>query len=157
MSGARAGQLAAEAAESQSTPVKSGSVQQALEAIAAYIPAEALALFLSAYSVMQPEPLELRLILVAGGIVAVVVAIWAGFEFNVRSKARLRRFLLLIVFGVFAFGAWVFAMPGGPFSGKVSLFGQEFQVALLGGVLVLLFAFLLPILARALKLRPQAS
>jgi hypothetical protein len=147
-----------EAADGTTTePTSKSSVEQALEAIAAYIPAEALALFLSVYGLLQPEPLELRLIVVAGGIVAVVLAIWAGFEFRVRTKTRFRRFWLLTLFGIVAFLAWVTAMPGGPFAGSVLLFGQAFEVALLGGVAVLLLAFLLPMLAKALKLQPTSG
>lgn len=154
MSSARAGELAVKASGGGGDTDRDSGVKQALEAVAAYIPAEALALFVSLYGLLQPGSVQLRTILIVIGIVALVVAIAAGFDFRLSTPTKRRRFSWLIVFGLVSFSAWLLAMPGGPFAGKVDLFGENYEVTLLGGASVLLLAFLLPVAAKALRLRP---
>ena len=65
----------------------------------------------------------------------------------------MKKFLLLLGFGVVAFYAWVLAMPGGPYAGDVDLFGAKVPSEIAGGALVIVLAPLMPVFARALKLR----
>jgi len=143
------------------TPTGAGASTQdqlktGLELIAAYIPAQALALFVSIYGFLNPPESAsgFRLLLVLGGFVAVVLAVWAGFDFRLRLSAKRRAQLAwLWLFGILAFFAWVLAMPGGPLAVKVNVLGYDTTTTTLGGVLVLVLAAGLPGLARRVGVR----
>jgi hypothetical protein len=126
------------------------SVQGALESIAAYIPSEALAVYIAAVGVFQPkgnvEPWFWLLV----GIGAVVFFGWlAGMDRNVPTPRD--KLMIVIVLALVSFVTYAGALPGSPFT------VIDARATAAAGILALALSFALPRIARILKVAPTTT
>lgn len=129
-------------------------VQQGLAAISEYIPSEALATFLGLWglaTVLDNPSRELFNAIVFIGYLAVVFFLLLGFNFKVQLFPL--KFGLLLVFGWIAFSVWLLALPGGPWSGTLTVLDTPMPAETLGGGLVILVSGSMPKIASVLGLR----
>ena len=98
---------------------ESRSTDTAIERIAAYIPAEVMAVYIAGFSILQPRSVTGKWAVFAAGalLVPVFVKVSAGIGHeNHRQALRPRDFFALVLFAFLAYLAWTAAIPESPFT-----------------------------------------
>jgi hypothetical protein len=124
--------------------------QASLEAIAAYIPSEAIALYLAALGAFQPSSLTSKVFwLVVGlGFVAGLVVLGA---LDRKTRPPRDKTLIVIGIGLVSFTVYAAAIPGSPF------LELHPQATIAAGFIALVMATFLPRIAGLLGVAPKAA
>jgi hypothetical protein len=140
--------MSPEVATETSKPAQSTDVPDALKVVAAYVPSEVLAIYVSAVGMFYPSNPSTKWILftLASVLIPVIIAISAAAGKTNTTPSRVTPMMQakLAALGMLAFAAWAAAMPDGPFV----VMGSE--ATKVGAVAVLVLAALLPGLAKIL-------
>jgi hypothetical protein len=124
------------------------TVQEALDKIADYIPAEALAIYVAALGILLPQTETERWATFAFGLGLVVIFTWLGLTNRRRRKPQTRTFWWLLFFGFLAFTLYAGALPNSPFLTLTDAATRILSVA------ALVAAYVIPEAAERLHLRP---
>jgi hypothetical protein len=136
-----------------------GAVQTAMAQVAAFIPSEALAVYVAGAGILAPESAQSKWLwfAICLALIPVLVFIAALLEQKRRQvpgmapdKLNVKIVTLLSLFGIVAFVAWTAAMPGTPF------LALSPKANAIGGLGVLVTAVLLPKFAALLGIVPQS-
>jgi hypothetical protein len=136
-------------------PISSGSnvssrAQAALEAIAGYIPSEALALYIGALGAFQPATDASKWIVLGAGVALVIL--FAGWNAADRAtRPAPRKIAVVVVLAVVSFVTYAAALPGSPF---ISVWAQAPVAA---GYVAVALSVLLPRFAVLAKVAPQTA
>lgn len=126
------------------------TVQAALETIAAYIPSEALAVYIAAIGVLQPASSVERWFWLGIGLLAVLVfAVLGALDREVRLPTD--KLVIVIVLGVISFLAYAGALPDSPF------LQFDVRATAVAGIVALALSLGLPRLARIVGVAPGTS
>lgn len=126
------------------------AVQGALEAIAAYIPSEALAVYIAAIGILQPQGTTEPWVWLAIGLGLVVLfSVIGALDREVRTP--IDKLVIVIVFGLLSFAAYAGALPGSPF------LQLDARATAAAGVVALALSYALPKIARIVKVAPPAT
>ncbi len=133
------------------------SLQSALRLLAAYIPSEALALYIAVLGLLNPSPeatgtdvMVVRLICLLIGLVVAVSLPFVTFKGgNLTRREQRKRQVIVAALAAVAFVVYAATMPSFFFSATILTIGFS-QWAAVAAVLVALF---LPLLARRLGVR----
>ena len=143
---ARPGSIGGSTVTSRSDP--KSTVQTALDAIAAYFPSEALAVYVAALGIMQPASDGERWIWFLVGVLSVVLfTVLGGLDREVRVPWG--RLVTVMLIALVSFSTYAASLPGTPF---LSIHPQATAVA---GVIAIIFSLALPRVARILRLAPE--
>jgi hypothetical protein len=128
----------------------------ALTKVAAFIPSEAIAVYLALWSFIGPDTTTTRWVVFAIGLALVPTFYLLAYfqrrrvvgvnEGEAPPQRNLRVVILLLVFAMVAFTAWAMAMPDNPF---LSLNDQALKV---GGGSIIVLGILMPRVANVLGL-----
>jgi len=123
--------------------------QASLDAIAAYIPSEALAVYIAAIGAFQPASTDARWLWFGIGIV-LVLAFGALSALDRQTRPGMQMFAIVMVLAVVSFATYAGALPGSPFLA----FHPQATVA--SGIVALALSFALPRVARIVGVAPTA-
>jgi hypothetical protein len=123
------------------------AIQSALEAIAGYIPSEALAIYITAVGILQPDSDTKRWFWLLVGM-GVVVAFLALGALDRKVRAPINKTIIVGIFGLVSFAAYAGALPGSPF------LQIDAQATAYAGIFALALSLVLPRLARILGVAP---
>jgi hypothetical protein len=127
----------------------SSRAQAALEAIAGYIPSEALALYIAALGTFQPSTDTAKWVVLGLGVVLVIVfAGWSALDRATRPATD--KIVIVTVLAIISFVTYAAALPGSPF---LSIHAQATAAA---GFVAILLSLVLPKIATTAKVAPQA-
>jgi amino acid transporter len=125
-------------------------VQAALEAIAAYIPSEALAVYLPALGIFSPREAVGAWLVFGLGILVVLLFTWLGLTKR-RRKANAAKGRVVYSLGLIGFVLYAGALPGSPFE-----YLHDLAPKILA-FLALVAAFVMPEIASRNGIQPRSS
>lgn len=133
------------------------TLQSALRLVAAYIPSEAIAVYIAVLGLLNPtsaatsqEVVTIRFIVFLVGLLVAVSLAFVTFKGgNLTKREQRRRQAVVAGLGAVAFAVYAAAMPSFFFSGTILTVGFSKWAA----VAAILMALFLPIVARALHVR----
>jgi hypothetical protein len=126
----------------------SSRVQAALEAVAGYIPSEALALYIAALGTFQPSTDTAKWVVLGLGVVLVIVFA-ASSALDRATRPAMDKVAIVTVLAIISFVTYAAALPGSPF---LSIHAQATAVA---GFVAIILSLLLPKIATSAKVAPQ--
>lgn len=96
------------------------AVKSAMERIAAFIPSEAIAIYVAGFGILTPDTSTAKWTIFGVALVLIPIFIWLNYVTENRKrrrtgKAKVRTVWLIVLFAVVAYVAWAAAMPGTPF------------------------------------------
>lgn len=126
----------------------SSRVQAALEAIAGYIPSEALALYIGALGAFQPSTDTAKWVVLGLGVLLVIgFAVWSALDRATRPATD--KVAIVTVLAIISFVTYAAALPGSPF---LSIHAQATVAA---GYIAVLLSLVLPKIAVSARVAPQ--
>jgi hypothetical protein len=124
--------------------------QASLEAIATYIPSEALALYLAALGAFQPASTTAKVFWLVVGLGFVVALVLFG-ALDRKTRPPRDKTITVIVIGMIAFTVYAAALPASPF------LELHAQASVAAGFIALVMATFLPRIAGLLGIAPEGA